>query len=172
MSSKKTRFDSFVRTMLRFKRTIALVIIVAITSMTLSTTIAMILSHKGNFTVTSFGTVKTIGVEVYWDQNRHNKIDTINWDEVWIGSSKTVTVYIRSVSNYKVTLNLKAINWEPEIISEYISLSWDYNGAELDPNEIINVTLILSVPNSQMFVDQLINGKISNFNVDINIIAS
>jgi hypothetical protein len=46
------------------------------------------LSKTSNLTVPSLGTVKTIGVETYWDQNRENKTEEINWDEMRVGTSK------------------------------------------------------------------------------------
>ncbi len=60
------------------KKILLLIVIVAIVSVTVSTTIAVMLSKTSNLTVPSLGTVKTIGVETYWDQNRENKTEEIN----------------------------------------------------------------------------------------------
>lgn len=117
----------------RSKRTLLLVMIVAIASVTVSTTVAVLLSNRDNLTVPSFGTIKTIGVETYWDPNRENKAELINWDEMLVGTSKDITVYIRSVSDQKVTLDLEATDWNPTKLADYTALSWDYNGASLDP---------------------------------------
>jgi len=146
--------------------------LVAIASVAVTTTIAILLSKTSNLTVPSLGTVKTIGVEVYWDQNRENKTGTIDWDEVWLGSSKNVTLYIQSVSNYKITINLNVTDWNPANISEYMTLSWDYNGTLFNPGETIQVTLTLSIPSSQSFVRYLIDEKVQNFSFDIHIVAS
>ena len=106
----------------RSKKTLLLVMIVAIASVTVSTTVAMLLSKRGNLTVSSLGTIKTIGVEAYWDPNRENKAQLINWDEMLVGTSKDVTVYIRSVSNQKVTLDLEATDWNPAKLAGYTAL--------------------------------------------------
>lgn len=156
----------------RSKRTLLLVMIVVIASVTVSTTVAMLLSKRGNLTVSSLGTIKTIGVETYWDPNRENKAQLINWDEVLVGASKDVTVYIRNVSNQKVTLDLEATDWNPAKLAGYTTLSWDYNGASLDPGEIIQVTLTLSFSSSESLSRYLIEENVLNYSFDINIVAS
>jgi hypothetical protein len=130
------------------------------------------LSKTSNLTVPSLGTVKTIGVETYWDQNRENKTEEINWDEMVIGSSKNVTFYIRSTSNYKITLKLNVTDWNPANISDYMNLSWDYNGEKLDHGETIQVTLTLSSSYSQSFVNYLISENVQKFSLDMHIVAS
>lgn len=154
------------------KKILLLIVIVAIVSVTVSTTIAVMLSKTSNLTVPSLGTVKTIGVETYWDQNRENKTEEINWDEMWVGASKNVTFYIRSTSNYKTTLKLNVTDWNPADVSDYMNLLWDYNGEKLDPGETIQVTLTLSIPSSPSFVRYLIDEKVQNFSFDIHIVAS
>ena len=154
------------------KKALLLIMIVAILSVTVTTAISILLSKTSNFTLPSLGTVKTIGVEVYWDQNLENRTETIDWDEVWVGTSKNVTVYIRSISNHQVILNLDATDWNPTSVSDYMNLSWDYNGVLLDPGETIQVTLTLSIPSSYSFVEYLVDKDVQNFNVDIHIIAA
>lgn len=168
----RTIFRDFIAFLNRSKRTLLLIIIVALISVAVTTTTAILLSRTTNFTVPSLGTVKTIGVEAYWDQNRENKTETIDWDEIWLGSSKNVTIYIRSISNYKVTLKLNATDWNPANVSEYTNLSWDYNGTPLNPGETIQVTLTLSIPSYPSFVRYLIDEKVQNFSFDIHIVAS
>jgi len=154
------------------KKTLLLIVIVAIASVTLTTTISILLSKNMNLTVPSLGTVKTIGVEVYWDQNLENRTEKINWDEIWVGASENKTVYIRSISNYQIALNLNATDWEPNNISDYMDLSWDYNGTILNPGESIKVELTLTINYSEAFVKYLIAEEVQNFNVDIHFIAA
>jgi hypothetical protein len=127
----------------------------------------MLLSRINNLSVPSLGTIKTIGVEVCWDPNCENKTETIDWGTVWPGSSKNVTFYIRSVSNFEATLNLNTTNWNPANISDYISLSWSYNRTPLKPGEIIQVTLTLSASSSDSFIRYLIANDVKDFNFDI-----
>jgi len=168
----RTRFRSFIAFLKCSKKTLLLIMIIAIASVAVTTTISILLSKTTNLTVPSLGTVKTIGVETYWDQNRENKTEEINWDEIWVGSSKNLTLYIQSVSNYKITINLNVTDWNPANISEYMTLSWDYNETLFNPGETIQVTLTLSIPSSQSFVRYLIDEKVQNFSFDIHIVAS
>lgn len=172
LTKMRNILHSFVTFLKQSKRTVLLIMIVAITSVAISTTVSILVNENSNLTVPSLGTVRTIGVEVYWDPNKENKTEVIDWSEIWLGSSKDVTIYIRSISNYEVTLELKVTDWNPDVVSDYMTLSWDYNGAPLSPNEMIEVTLSLSISNSPSFVQYLVDEKVENFNLDIHIIAS
>jgi hypothetical protein len=149
-----------------------LILIVAIASITITTAISILLSKIGNLSFPSLATIKTIGVEAYWDPNCENKTETIDWGTIWPGSSKNVTFYIRSVSNFRATLNLNTTNWNPANISDYISLSWNYNGTPLNPGKIIQLTLTLSASSSNSFIDYLIVNDVRDFSFDIIIAAS
>ena len=67
-----------------------------------------------------------------------------------------MTVYVRSISNYRVALNLEPTNWDPVLLSNYTSLTWDYNGMLLEPGDIIEVTLTLSIDYSPTLVKYLL----------------
>ena len=117
-------------------------------------------------------TIKTLGVEAYWDKNLENKTETINWGTIWPISSKNFTLYLRSISNTETTLLLNSTNWNPANISEYMNLSWNYNGTILHPSETIQVTLTLTTSSSNTFLLYLITNDVTDFNFDINISAS
>jgi hypothetical protein len=171
-----TKIREIVRSLISFlscsKKTLVLIAIVAISSVAVTTTISIMFSKISNFTLPTLGTVKTIGVEVYWDQNLENRTETIDWDEIWVGSSKNVTVYVRSISNHQIFLNLDARDWDPTAVSGYMDISWDYDGTLLNPGETIPVTLTLTIPSSHSFVSYLIENDVQNFNVDIHILAA
>ena len=168
----RNRFHSFIAFLRSSKKTVLLILIVAIASIAITTTISILLSKIANLHVPSLGTIYTIGVEAYWDPDCENKTETIDWGTIWLGSSKNVTFYIRSVSNFEATLNLNATNWNLANISDYINLSWSYNGTLVNPGEIIQVTLTLSAPFSDSFIRYLIANDVKNFNFDIVIAAS
>jgi len=159
-----------------------LVAIVAIISVA-STTLASILLSKSDSDVylPSLGTIKTIGVEIYWDPNGENKTETLSWDEIktekldWdeikTGTVNT-TVYVKSVSNFRVTLDMFLTDWNPVEISDYITISWDYNGTHLNPDEIIPVTMTLSASSSNDFINYIIENEINRFDVAIHFVAS
>jgi len=110
-------------------------------------------------TLPSQGTVKGIGIGVYSDSSCTSKVSSIDWGTAEPGAVKTVPVYIRNEGNAAITLSMSTINWDPSEASNYISLSWNYNGQSIDPNGVIPVTLTLSISPS-------ITG-ISSFTFDI-----
>jgi len=166
------QFHSFIAFLRSSKKTVLLTVIVAIASITVTTTISILLSNIDNLYVPSLGTIKAIGVEAYWDPNCENETEIIDWGTIWPGSSKNATFYLQSVSNFEATLNLNATNWNPANISDYMSLSWSYNGTPLNPGEIIQVTLTLSAPFSDSFIRYLIVNDVKNFSFDIIIAVS
>ena len=93
----------------------------------------------------SSGTVETIGVAAYTDSSCVTVMSTVDWGKVKPGSSSTNTVYIRNEGNSDVTLSLNEVNWNPVSTSNYMTLSWNYGGQTLQPNQVIQVTLTLSV---------------------------
>jgi len=126
---------------------------------------------------------KNLGVEAYWDKNLENKTETIDWSTIWLGTSKNVTLYIRSISNIETTLKLKTANWtfrdsnnkivaEPSNSSPYINLTWNYNETTVRPDETVQVTLSLCVDHSTDFSEFLIANDVKEFSFDIIISTS
>jgi len=110
-------------------------------------------------TITNVSAVETMGVGVYWDINCSNIVSSIDWGTLEPGSSKNIIVYIRNEADEPQFLNMSTINWNPSNASEYITLIWNYSGRRIDPGEILQIKLILSV-------SRYIEG-ISNFSFDI-----
>jgi hypothetical protein len=149
-----------------------LVAIVATIAVASTTLVSMMLSHSDyDIYLPNLGTIKTIDVEIYWDPNGENKRETLSWDEIKTGTVNT-TVYVKSVSNFRVTLNMFLTDWNPVEISDYITISWDYNGTHLNPREIIPVTMTLSASSSDAFINYLVENEINRFDVVIHIVAS
>jgi hypothetical protein len=111
----------------------------------------------------SVGTVKALGVGVYWDSGCSQTVSSIDWGLAEPGAVKNVTVYMRNEDNAPITLSLQTANWNPPNAADYISLSWNYNGEMIDLNQVIGVTLSLSISSS-------ITG-ITSFSFDIIISA-
>jgi hypothetical protein len=134
-----------------------------------------------NVYVPSIGTIKTIDVETYWDQNGVNKRETLSWDEIkieklgWNEIKMTpvnTTVYVKSVSNFRVTLNIFLTDWNPVEISDYLTISWDYNGTIINPGEIIPVAMTLSGSSSDALINYIVENEIEQFEVFIHFVAS
>jgi hypothetical protein len=134
--------------------------------------ISIFLSRITNLSIPSVGHIRTIGVEAYWELDGENKTETVDWGTIFPGLSKNVTLYLKSVSNVETTLNLTAINWNPSNISDYLNLSWSYDGTLLEPGEVIQVTLTLSASPSNSLVQYLIINDVRSFDFDIDILAT
>jgi len=110
------------------------------------------------------GTVKAVGVGVFWDSNCTNPVSFIDWGMVEPGSMNNVTVYVRNEGNVAANISLATDNWNPPNASDYLALSWNYDGQPLNPAEVIQVTLTLTVSLS-------VHG-IESFSFDITISIS
>jgi hypothetical protein len=168
----KNMIHSFISFLRYSRKTILLILVVALLSVFLNTFVSVMLSNAGNLTVPSAGNIKTVGVEAYWDQTCENETESINWGTIVPGTSKTVSLSLRSISNVKTILNLNATNFDPIEVSEGITLSWDYDGDLLNPNEIIEVTFVLYFSAEYEFTQYLINEQIDAFSFDVYISAT
>ena len=119
---------------------------------------------ESNRTISSTGSVKAIGVGVFWDQACTNAVTSISWGTIEPGSSVDRTVYIKNTGNDAVTLSLATSNWSPGNASSYMTLSWDYGGQSINANAVVQVKLTLSVLSS-------VSG-ITDFSFDITIVAT
>jgi len=115
-------------------------------------------------TLSNVGTVKGIGVGIYWDSACTNWTSSINWGLLDPGSSKTVTVYVRNEGNSVATLSKATQNWNPSTGSSYMTLNWNYVGQPLSVNQVFQTKLTL-------VVSPTISG-ITNFSFDITITAT
>jgi hypothetical protein len=94
------------------------------------------------------GTVKAVSVGVFWDSNCTSPVSFIDWGIVEPGSINNVTVYVRNEGNVAANISLATENWNPSSASDYLALSWNYDGRQLNPLEVIQTTLTLSVSSS------------------------
>lgn len=117
-----------------------------------------------NRTILNAGSVKGVGVGIYWDSACTNRTSSINWGFLDPGSNKTVTIYIRNEGNTVTTLSKVAQNWNPSSASSYMTLNWNYAGQTLSVNQALQVRLTLVVSST-------VSG-ITNFSFDIIITAT
>ena len=115
-------------------------------------------------TISSGGSVKGIGVGIYWDSACTNQVSSIDWGLLEPDSSKTVTLYVRNEGNSVVALSKSTQNWNPSDASSYMTLNWNYNGQPVNANAVVQARLTLSVLSS-------ISG-ITDFSFDIIIAAT
>jgi len=94
------------------------------------------------------GTVKAVGVGVFWNSNCTDPVSFIDWGVVEPGSMNNVTVYVRNEGNVAANISLATENWSPSNASDYVTLSWNYDGQQLNPQEVAQITLTLNVSSS------------------------
>jgi hypothetical protein len=114
--------------------------------------------------LSSSGSVKALGVGIYWDSACSQTVSSIDWGFVEPGTVKNATVYMRNEGNGSITLSLQTANWNPPNAADYISLSWNYAGQAIGVNQVVAVTLSLSISSK-------IQG-ITTFSFDIVVVGS
>lgn len=179
----KDAFNSLIKFLRSSKKTVLLITITVVITLIIGSMISLWLSKVTKLSVPSLGTIKTLGVEAYWDPDLKNKTETIDWETIWPGTSKNVTLHIRSISNIETTLELRTANWTfrdsnnrtvagPSDSSPYINLTWNYNETTVRPSETVQVTLTLSVDYSSDSIEFLITKDVKEFSLDIIISTS
>jgi hypothetical protein len=96
-------------------------------------------------TISSSGTIKAIGVEVYWDSNGQNPVTSVNWGNPEPNQTLTQTIYVKNTGNADMTLSLIDQNWDPSSAEDYIFISWDREGDPIEAGETIQAVLTLEV---------------------------
>jgi len=115
--------------------------------------------YQTSSTISSVGTLRAIGIDVYRDTGLTNKVTAINWGLLTPGSQATYTIYVSNTGILPLTLSLSTSNWDPPAASNYLTLTWNYNGQPVNAGKAAQVTFTLTVSES-------ITG-ITNFNFDI-----
>jgi hypothetical protein len=120
--------------------------------------------YETSSTISSVGTLKAIGIGVYWNESLTSRVNVIDWGFLEPATQKSFTVYIRNEGNLPLTLSVSTSNWNPPTASNYLTLTWSYAGQTINAGATIKVTLTLTVSES-------ITG-INNFNFDITAVGS
>jgi len=112
----------------------------------------------------SHGAIRTIGIAAYKDSSCTTPVSDVNWGTITPGFSSTNTIYVRNEGNSDLMLSLDMTNWNPTNTRDYMTLSWNSMEQTIKPNQVVQLTLTLSV-------SQNING-IESFNFDIIILGT
>jgi len=120
-------------------------------------------------TLSSTGSIQiqtTVGIGVYSDSQCNNPLTSMSWGTLVPGGSQNVVCYIKNEGSAVSTLSMYASNWNPESLatSNYLVLSWNYDGHSINPDDSVQVTFTLTVNAS-------IEG-ITNFSFDITIVGT
>jgi hypothetical protein len=118
--------------------------------------------------VQSHGTIttppSTLTLGIYSNSACTTPITDISWGGLQPGGSTSQTVYVKNTGNVAATLSCTFGNWVPSGAASYIIVSWNKEGARINPNESVAAMFTLTVSPS-------ITG-ITTYSVVINIIAT
>jgi hypothetical protein len=118
------------------------IIALAATSVFLTLVTAGIIATQ---TVSSNGTVTTVGVGVYSDVACSQNCTSISWGTLHPGDTVNQTVYVKNTGTNQITLSMTSENWVPVGSDAYLTLTWDQEGTVLDADDFVLATLYLSV---------------------------
>jgi len=111
-------------------------------------------SRWSTTTIPSRGNLIIEGMGVYNNWDCTTATTYLDWGTLEPGSTKSITVYIRNEGNHQATVFMTAENWYPVDASSYMDLGWSYSGEVLDPMDVVELTLTLSVsPTVENIVD-------------------
>jgi hypothetical protein len=96
-------------------------------------------------TITSTGTIKAIGVEVYWNSDGTGPVTSIDWGNPEPNETVTKTVYVENTGNSDMTLSLVVSNWTPTGADTYLTVTWDREDHLLGAGEIAAAVITLTV---------------------------
>ncbi len=114
--------------------------------------------------ISGTGSIKAVGCKIYADEAMTKEISAVDWGVIPVGGTSDVTFFVKSTSTVPVTLTITKDNYNPASFATYSTLSWTYNNAPLQPNELRAIDLTLKV--SQSIVG------ITTFSFDMTITAS
>jgi len=120
-------------------------------------------------TLSSTGTIQiqtTYGIGVYSNPEGTTPLASMSWGTLVPGGSQSVVCYIKNEGSSPSTLSMYPSGWDPASLatSNYLVLSWDYDGHSISPDDSVQVTFTLTV-------DASIEG-ITNFSFDITIVGT
>ena len=119
---------------------ITTLIAITATILTLTTTGLLI----SNQTVPITGTITTVNVGVYLDNNCTQNCTSINFGPLTPGETAEQIVYIKNTGTAPITLTMTVNNWTPANANSYLTLSWNRQNTILNTGESIQATLTLT----------------------------
>lgn len=91
------------------------------------------------------GTVVAVNVDVFWDAACTQIVTSVNWGVLEPGEGGSATLFVKNMGNAALTLAMTTQSWVPSSASSYISVSWNAEGAIVQPGSVDEVVISLSV---------------------------
>lgn len=125
------------------QRVQALAILATVASLVaISTTYAMLTTLTA---IQGNGSIKSVGIGVYWDLQCTNATSSLDFGLLEPGSQRNFSLYVQNEGNSALTLSMTTENWNPASATDYMTLTWDREGQQINANEVIGSVITLSV---------------------------
>jgi hypothetical protein len=72
-------------------------------------------------------------------------VNSVDWGTPGPGDSVSKTVYIKNTGNAQMTLSMSCSGWNPVGAENYLTLSWNREGTQINAGAVIPAVLTLSV---------------------------
>lgn len=96
-------------------------------------------------TIKGTGTIKGVGIGVYWDLQCTNATSSLDWGLLEPGSQKSFTLYLKNQGNSVLVLSMASENWNPSSAIDYMTLAWNREGQQINPDEVTEFVITLFV---------------------------
>jgi hypothetical protein len=124
------------------KLSTGLIIALAATGLFLSLVTAGIIATQN---IASNGTVTSVNVGVYSNENCDQNCTSISWGSIYPGNSTSQTIYVKNTGAVPITLSMAVDSWEPTDASDCLTLTWNPQDDTLNPGQSTTATLTLTV---------------------------
>ena len=115
--------------------------------------------------LSSTGSIQTSAeIGVYSNFQCTTPLTSLSWGTLEPGESQAIVCYIKNEGDTALTLLMYPSGWNPTEATDYLTLSWNYDGNPISPHTSVQVTFTLSV-------DESIEG-ITTFSFDVNIVGT
>jgi hypothetical protein len=95
--------------------------------------------------IASSGTIKVIGVGLFWDKACTSKVTSVTWGTITPGTSVSQYVYVLNDGTASGTLSMGYGNWTPASAASYITFAWNCSNYVLARSGIVCAKLTLTV---------------------------
>lgn len=118
---------------------------VALMIIAITATVATAAILSDQQTIHNNGSLKsTPGISVYTDASCTTLCTSIDWGTLNPGDTANHTVYVKNTGNTTETLNLQVSDWNPTKAATSMTLNWNKEGNQLQPNATVTATLTLT----------------------------
>jgi hypothetical protein len=92
--------------------------------------------------------IYTSGIEAYWDDQKTQRVTTIDWGWMYPGNSSTRTLYLYNPGNNRLNITKTLINWNPSNASIYVTILWTPDLIQLESQLLTQTTITLTLSSS------------------------